>query len=817
MFNDYAEDLRTAGERFARPEVLKALEWGKLIGAIKERCESEPGRLAAERLRFFVDPATVEFRLALVQDSRFASEQGRMPSLSDLQDALGCAAKAKKEGALDIEEIRRVSFLTNISQSFSALCSAAEESGEFAALRRYLAPMSPLKELYAAFHKTLDARGQIRDDASPRLKELRKRKRELQNRIKERIQEYLTRHELSEMLQENYYTVREERYVLPVATHYKRMVRGIIHGSSVTGQTVYIEPEELVGYNNDLKMIEAEEEQEIRRILRELSGKVKEFSGEIETNFLLLAEMDAINASARLSADLSSNAPTVVDPTESDDETFGFYFEKARHPLLALRGVKVVANDIRLGFDEYDTLVVSGPNTGGKTVALKTAGLLILMTQAGIPVPAGRDSRFTPYKQIWCDIGDDQSIDKDLSTFSANINNLNEALASAGKGTVALLDEIIVGTDPIQGSALAVAYLEEFNKRRAQVMLTTHYEQVKVAAQSSVGFSNAAVGLDSATGKPNYSLSIGVPGASSAFTVARELGVPDSVLARAQELTSGASRAFEETIKSLNVALAQAEEKKAALDAEIEKYKTEREAVKEKERQLKSTIAAANNEKIAGRRKAYLEAIDEMSALLAAAKKQETTRKEIEESIKQITAKERALPPPEEEKKAVKPPFDDPTTLTSAFKGLEVWVETLAKKGVVLEDQTKEGPVLVEIGKLQTRVQMKSLLASKAALEKKKKAEVKSYASVDRGAQEGGGLSLDLRGARVDEALTQLEGFLDRAFRRDLPVVDIIHGHGTGAIKKAVREYLMNCPYVASFEFAAQEGGGTGVTVVKLK
>ena len=792
------------------PQTSRDLEWERILAALARHCQSEPGQAAARATAILSRAEDIRRVLsvtALVDD---LEARHRFLALGDLEDCLDLLKVIRKEGVLDPPELLRILHVATLSIEASQLGREVEESHRL--LSEELEAVAPLFDLAAILHKSISDQGEVKDEASPLLKDIRRRIREKSGHIKSRIQRYLTDHDMQANLQDTYYTVRDERYVLPVKAHEKRQIPGIIHGTSNTGQTVYIEPDELVGMNNELKLLEAEQDQEIRRILRQLSQMVAWSADELAVNQAVLAEMDRLAAAARLGREIEGS---YVEVREPGPEGFGLHYLRARHPLLLLRKVTVVPNDLLMGYGAHRVLVLSGPNTGGKTVALKTIGLITLMVQAGLPAPVADGSLLTPYDLCWCDISDEQSIEEDLSTFSANIRVLNAMWDNAGPGSLLLIDEIITGTDPLQGSALAISFLESFEHKDAHTVVTTHYEQVKMAAQSTEGFANAAVGFDPHSGRPNFRLSLGVPGTSSALRIAQDLKVNPDVLARAEALMGGKGMDLETIIQTLNQRMAEVERQRMDLDAETARLKGLEDKVQQRQKVLQERSDELNRERLGAKRKAYLETLEELKGLMREARQPEATPVQVQKARDEVSRLEQEVPREDTPAARKRPEHFSPMSTTDIRVGDQVWVEGYGRTGTVLEPADKQGNVLVEVGRIKSRVSVTHLFGGKG---EERKSENVTDVSVSRAPDaQDMSVSLDLRGMRVDEAIMELERFLDRCLTMNMEQVSIIHGHGTGALKRAVREYLVNWPHTGSMSSPPPEAGGDGLTDLRFK
>ncbi|TNF33488.1 MAG: endonuclease MutS2, partial [Deltaproteobacteria bacterium] len=505
---------------------LRDLGWARVIHALAERAATDPGRAAVEALPFFDEVEDIERcydQVGELVDHLLAGGRIPLQGTSDVRPALALALRG---GVLDVEELLAV---TDTARAATEVKRALLEHGP--ALFALGDAMPSVATLAHELGATFDKAGNIKDEASPELAAARRRLISLHRQAKERLDDYLGRTEIQEVLQDQYYTQREDRYVVPVVSSFQAQVPGIIHGTSNTGQTVYIEPAEFIEINNQVKVAESAVDVATRLVLRERTRWVADEAEELQRALDLLVTLDALQARARLALDLEAHRPKIAADGVIE-------LKKARNPQLLLKGSRVVANDIRVE-PEHAFVVITGPNTGGKTVTLNTLGLFALMMRAGIPIPASADSVLPVFDGVFALIGDAQDIERDLSTFSGHLLAIQRVLDVAHPGALVLLDEIIVGTEPTQGAALAIAVLEALADRGARGLVTTHYERLKTLAFEDARFGNASVGIDTRTLAPNFVLTSGTPGSSSPFEIAARLGMTDAVLARARAIAGG--------------------------------------------------------------------------------------------------------------------------------------------------------------------------------------------------------------------------------------------------------------------------------------
>ncbi|MBQ6990858.1 MAG: endonuclease MutS2, partial [Clostridia bacterium] len=608
----------------------------------------------------------------------------------------------------------------------------------------------------------------------------------------------------SKLLQENIVTMRGGRYVVPVKSEHRGDVPGLVHDISSSGQTVFIEPMSVVNANNEIQTLLSREKKEIERILYELSSEAAGFSGEISSNYHNLVFLDFTFAKARLSYDLECFAPAL-----SDDGPIELIH--ARHPLI--NAAKVVPIDLHMGRD-FDTLVITGPNTGGKTVSLKTLGLFSLMGACGLHVPAREGSRLRVFRQVFADIGDEQSIEQSLSTFSSHMTNITEILAAADERTLVIFDELGAGTDPVEGAALAISIIEESRILGAMVAATTHYAELKVYAMKTPGVENASCEFDVSTLRPTYRLLIGIPGRSNAFAIAARIGLAEHVISHARDLVAGENVRFEDLLDNLERNRQEMEKEKArAIEyrretEELSKKARELEAQYRKERDRMMADAKAEAQRIidetqreSGRILADLSALRDRTGLTA--EEINAARTMAGTGMNQMRKKNNVEPP-----KIVVPPL-----ARDLVAGDTVEVVKSGVKATVLAPADSKGMVKLKAGIMNLTVNKKELRLVDAPKVKLPEVQV----NITRTGGASADMSLDLRGMASDEALIELDQYLDHAARANLTSVTIIHGKGTGKLRDAVQARLRQTRVVKSFRLGRYGEGESGVTVVELR
>ena len=817
----------------------KRLDWPSICAALADRCTSEGTKQLALELPLFGDKALIQHRQQEIWELAELIEAGDAPpsiAIDDIRDAL---RRASKQALLTPEALTAVAALAVAANTLHAYFRRRQE--DIPELWKTVSHLRQLGELEQRLTGIFDADGQLADDASPNLGRLRTLKRRLHEQARGEIEQRLKAIELEVHLQDDFYTQREGRYVLPIKVGARGRVKGIVHATSASGQTVFVEPEDLVPLNNQLRMAEIDVQDEERRILERLSNMVAEHQEALEINFALVRYLDLSLAGARLSHDLGASIP------ELGGEEISLY--EARHPVLVLRyqaqGSKneVVSNRIELG-GAQPTLVISGANAGGKTVNLKTIGLFALMIRAGLPISAHHGSRFPIFTQVVTDIGDEQSIADDTSTFSSHILNLVRFFPAVKEGSLVLLDEPFAGTDPDHAAALSIALLEELHQAKAMAVITTHLDRVKAFALEQDWLANASVGFDLEALKPTFKLHLGSPGGSSALRIAARLGLPDAIIERARILRQGDPNAdLEQVLQNLEaerarIAMArqrweraqtQLAKRKEALEQEIEKVrKGEFDLLSKKVREAERKLRAA------------LDALDVQHQAIKAEEGQKN-KEELRKQRKALRQEEANL---REARRTIteesKPDLVD--LLAKDLKpGMTVWSKTYQRSCQIV-DITPKGGVTLQLGILQMTVDASDLaheVKRPPQAKGKKKRDKKKGQGERRPRKEIQALepdpvataapsqrplvpqspqnTVDLRGMRVDEATERLDLFLDDATRRDQATVYVIHGHGTGVLKREMRRFLNQSNYVEAFRPGERREGGDGVTLAWLR
>jgi DNA mismatch repair protein MutS2 len=794
----------------AHPRTLEELGWPRILEALAARCRTAGGKARAAALPFLDSPAEVREALLRLAEARALSESRTTLPIAAPGDPAAGLERAAKGGVLEPLALRDLAVLARSAARTRAVLSARE--ADLPRLWSLASSLSDAERLADRIEAAIEPSGAISERASPELSRLRDRARGLHRAMKVQVESMLGDEAVSRHLRDGYFTIRNERYVLPVLASSRSAVPGIVHNASQSGQTLFVEPDGMVEMGNELAIANAMAAEEEERILRDLSAGVTARSADLSRDLDVLSALDLLEGQALLASDLDASAPEVVTPAE------GISLRDLRHPILVLQDKKVVASDLRLE-PPGRALVVSGPNGGGKTVAITAVGLSALMLEAGLPIAAGRGSRLPFYGSIRAAVEEHGDLARDLSTFTAHLTAVRDIGAGAGPGTLVLVDEIAADTDPREGAALAAALLEDLLDRGATVLVTTHLDELKALALSDPRFANARVGFDPDRLAPTFQLHLGSPGSSSAIDVARRVGLPETVLTRARASLSGRGGALGEALRALSEERARLEAQRAELAREASAARLREEAAARREE------AAFRAEKEAAARVAESlaeeveDAREEVRKVLAGLQSAPTVKK-ASETARQLEQWAAALE--KASRVAASQAASAPETAPGAAiaPGLRVRIASLGQEGEVLEVSGDEA--VVRLGGLRVRRPVADLLP----LRGKAKAANLARAREDRlrAAEEArpapltvGSRRLDVRGMRVDDLLREVDAFLDRHFAEGAVDAVILHGHGTGALKEALRAHLKESPYVGSFRRGDPQEGGDAVTVCAFR
>lgn len=782
------------------------LELDKVIARAVELCACAETK---DRMRAITPcPNTEEERFALAQTNAVNSLllKNGSPRFGTVSNGKRIAAHASKGGILSMGELLEIAAILRNFQGLSQWYGMTEhEPLQTDDLFFALAPQPALEKQIT---DSILSPEEMADTASMTLRDLRRRIRATEDSIRTKLDSIIKNSTTNKFLQDAVVSLRNGRYVVPVRAEYRGEVGGVIHDVSSTGATLFVEPTAVVEANARIMQLRAQEQEEITRILTAFSDQVASLEPQFSYSYDAMLSIDLLLAKARLAVEQNAFMPMVSD-------TCRFSLKKARHPLIDKK--KVVPIDITLG-DDYDTLVITGPNTGGKTVSLKTAGLLNAMAQYGFLIPAHESSTVCYFEEYLVDIGDEQSIEQSLSTFSGHMKRITDILDKAGPDTLTLLDELGAGTDPAEGAALAVSILEELRRRHTLLMATTHYAELKVFALETPGVVNASCEFDVESLMPTYKLSVGVPGKSNAFLISAKLGIPERVIEAARAHMSSDD-------KRLDSVLAQLDELKLQLKAaeqEAEQARYAAEHALEKAEQQRDALIHQGEEALEAARKQARDLVQKVqNEAYALTDELRRLQKEEKASAAQRAIRAREIARKDTEKimagAASRQPVESYVPLKDAQVGQEVVIAELNQAAVVMARPDKDGMVEVRAGILKTKVPLSGLKAPDKLAKPKEKPVRRSHTRVQLDHDRKASMELNLLGYTVEEAIGEVDRFLDGALMRGQHTVYIIHGMGTGALRAGVQKHLRTHRQVKSFRLGGYGEGGAGVTVVELK
>lgn len=789
-------------------KALKALEYDKIIEQLAAKASSPMGKRLCQKLTPSCDLQEIETMQTQTKDALSRIFQKGSISFHKVKDIKGSLKRLEIGSTLGIGELLSICAVLENTAKVKAYGRSDREDQEADSLEPMFQLLEPLTPLSTEINRCILSEEEISDDASPGLKQVRRNMKNTNDRIHGQLNSLLNGSARS-YLQDGVITMRNGRYCLPVKAEYKNQVPGMIHDQSSTGSTLFIEPMSVVKLNNDLRQLEVQEQKEIEIVLSNLSEQAAQYLDALRDDLDILIQLDFIFARASLALDQNASKP--------DFNTDGIInLKKARHPLIHKK--QVVPIDIRLG-GEFDLLVVTGPNTGGKTVSLKTVGLLTLMGQSGLHIPAGDHSSLSVFEEVYADIGDEQSIEQSLSTFSSHMTNVVSFLQKATEKSLVLFDELGAGTDPTEGAALAIAILSYLHEQGIRTMATTHYSELKVYALSTPGVENASCEFNVETLRPTYRLLIGVPGKSNAFAISSKLGLPDFIIERAKEQISEQDESFEDVISKLESSRITLEKEQLEIKQykeEIESLKKQLEEKQEKFDARKEKILRDANEQAHEILRDAKEYADQTMKTFHKFEKEHIPLKEIEQERQNLRKKMSKL----EKNMAIKQPKKAPGKRlrpSDLSIGDSVRVLSLNLKGTVSSRPDAKGNLFVQTGIFRSQVNISDLelidepVVTAPNLQRTGTGKIKMSKSASVSTE------INLLGKTVDEAVAELDKYLDDAYIAHLSSVRIVHGKGTGALRKGVHNYLRRQKHVASFRLGEFGEGDAGVTIVEFK
>lgn len=791
-------------------KVLHTLEYNKILDQLTEYAFSADARSRCQKLRPITDRAQIEQLQQQTSDALSRLFKYGSLSFSGVTDIRDSLKRLEIGGALSAIELLRVCSLLESAKRAKAFARSQEDNDQpDDSLTGLFAGIEPLTPLCDEIRRCILSEDEIADDASSTLHSIRRSMRGMNDKIRAQMNSMISNTTTRSYLQDTVITMRDGRYCLPVKAEAKSLVPGMIHDQSSTGSTLFIEPMAVVNLNNEYKELQLREQEEIEVILAGLSNLTASYATQLLADYELLTELDFIFARAAFAQTYNGVAPLFNDDGR-------IHIRKGRHPLLDPK--KVVPIDVRLG-EDFRLLIVTGPNTGGKTVSLKTVGLLTLMGQSGLHIPASERSELGIFDEVFADIGDEQSIEQSLSTFSSHMVNIIRILEQVNDRSLVLFDELCAGTDPTEGAALAISILSKLHLYGARIMATTHYSELKVYALSTPGVENACCEFDVATLSPTYRLLIGIPGKSNAFAISEKLGLPTDLIADAKGRISKSEGDFEDLIADLEKSRSTIEREQL----EINQYKAEIESLKEKLEQKQERLDSSRN-------KILREANEQAYNILKEAKDvaDETIRNfnkygkagapvsEMEKERTKLRGKmDKAAQKMSEQKKASVPNHNVPKKLRI---GDSVKVISMNLKGTVHSLPNARGDLYVQMGILRSLVNINDLiLLEEDAAPGTKKFQKTSAGKIKMSKSASVSTEINLIGKTTDEAIPLLDKYLDDAYLAHLPSVRIVHGKGTGALRNAVQAHLKRLKYVKSFHLGEFGEGDAGVTIAEFK
>ncbi|EQG30716.1 endonuclease MutS2 [Clostridioides difficile] len=787
---------------------LRVLEYNKIIDLLKKKASSSLGLKYIENLVPNTDFVEVKSMLEETSEAQSIIIKRGSVGLEGIHDIEDKVKRAYIGASLDPGSLIMIADTLRVARRLrNSLSSSDEEDFNYPIIQSLSNSLYVYKDIEDQIYNAIISEVEISDNASSTLRDIRRRIAQKNQSIRSKLNSIISSTTYQKYLQDAIISLRGDRFVVPVKSEYRSQVAGIVHDQSSSGATLFIEPMTIVEMNNELRQLKLGEQEEIERILSELSAMVGEVSEDLISNQEILGRLDFAFSKGKLSIQMRG-----IEPTLNEDKYLNI--KNGRHPLLDKK--KVVANTIYLGRD-FHTLVITGPNTGGKTVTIKTVGLFALMTQSGLHIPADYGRSMCVYDNVFADIGDEQSIEQSLSTFSSHMTNIVSILQNVTADSLVIFDELGAGTDPVEGAALAIAVLEDINSVGAKCIATTHYSELKNYALTKSGVENAAVEFDIETLSPTYKLLIGVPGKSNAFEISRKLGLSDYVISRAKEYINTENIALEDVLQNVEknrIKAVEDREEAERLKEEIEKLKVEYDEKLEKlVSQRDKMIEKAKSEAFSIIRQAKEEVdiiIKELRSLEQERASKEKNRK-IEELRKELTSSMGSLQPTV---KSMIVPKVSNKEIKDLKPGEEVKVITLNQNGSVVSVDKKRKEAVVQIGIMKMTLPFKSLQKTRKDVSTN---VTKSTRNIIRSKSGSVKNEVDLRGLNLEEAIMEVEKYLDDAYVAGLESVTVIHGIGTGVLKAGLQDILRRNRHVKSQRGGQYGEGGAGVTIVKLK
>lgn len=778
---------------------LNKLEYFKIINILSGYCKTYVGKDLVANL---VPSNNKDEVLKLLQETEEAVNLTYRISTAPMSEIANISENLltlESFGVLSIKSILEIKNILQLSQELkNYFYTETIDTSSFTLLEQYFSKLYTNKNIVEKISKIIIDENTIADDASSSLKSIRRKQRNLEQDIKDKLNSFIHSSSYSKYIQENIITIKNDRYVIPVKEEYRSMIKGFVHDISSSGSTVFIEPISIFETNNDINNLKIEEHLEIEKILKDLSLLLAPITNELKTNIETIGYLDYIFAKSSYSKDIKGITPNINDNKN-------IKLINAKHPLIDQN--KVVPISVKIG-EDFSTLVITGPNTGGKTVTLKTIGLLVCMACSGLNIPADEQSSIFVFDEIFADIGDDQSISESLSTFSAHMTNIVDIVNTATDKSLILLDELASGTDPLEGANLAISILDYFKNINALTISTTHYQELKEYALVTKGVKNASVEFNLETLSPTYKLLIGVPGKSNAFEISKKLGLKQEIITYAKSMLNSDDVSIEELLKNIYDNKAKIEAEKQETEKYLEEVKTLKASLIQDNSNLeKQKIDLINNAKIEAR-KILLNAKDEANEIIknlnnsSDIKTQNNLRNKLNNDINSISLQNY-------ETKSISNALD----ISQIKQNETVFVTTLKQNGIVLSNISKSNEVIVQVGSIKMNIPIKYL--EKAHKETTTKKDTKNYTSISK--TRNAKTEINVIGYTVEEATFVVDKFLDDCALAKIKTARIVHGKGTGKLKNGIHQFLKNHPHVASYRMGTYGEGEMGVTVVEVK
>lgn len=782
------------------------LELNKIISILQNYCKTEIGKILLENLEPSNNKLVVKHLLSeTTQACKLISEKGN-PPISEITNYAKLLKLLESNATLSCSNLLSIGHILKVSKELKSYFSSIENSTNYDSLEPYFNNLYTNPDLENAIFRSILDENTIADEASSNLKSLRRKKRNLEALIKDNLNKYIHSSSYSKFIMEPIITMRNTRYVIPVKVEYKDSVKGFIHDISYSGSTVFIEPISVFELNNQIHNLELEENIEIEKILKNLSDSVFPITSNIKTTIDSIGNLDVIFTKAKFSIDLNCTQPIISDEKIID-------LREARHPLIDSK--LVVPVDITIG-KKYTSLIITGPNTGGKTVCLKTTGLLCLMAYCGLHIPAKEGSVLFVFDYIFADIGDEQSIQESLSTFSSHMLNIIEIYNLATSKSLILVDELGSGTDPLQGANLAISILEYFHKLGALSLATTHYQEIKNYALITDGFENASSEFDIENLKPTYKLLVGVPGKSNAFAITEKLGMPATILSRAQDLMQNDHINVEELIKNIYDDKVEIEKEKEKIKQNSNQIELLRKSLEQKNNNLNNKENEIIEKAKIQAREILLNAKKNANSIIAdlnelytdssnnSLKQANSIRNKLNEDIQNISNFNQSIE-------------ESSSSIINVEIGMTVLVKTLNQQGIVVSLPNKSNEVQVQIGSMKMNVKLQNLTYVENTTNKTKDKTFTTKITNKNLKSKNATTEINVIGQTVEEAIFVIDKFLDDSALAHLQTVRIVHGKGTGKLRQGIHNYLKRNAHVKSYRLGVFGEGEMGVTVVELK